>query len=177
MSGPLDYTSLSAAAAQPWTDVTQAVATSIQTAIVLAAAIYAYTQVVEARRSRNASAALYLADRLNDFDAAKRRRILFRDIYPRIASPTREDEIVLGQIANEYHSLGYLVGRGLIDKDMVLALQHAPVIRAWKAMEPWIMKQRVVRGSNYGDYFEELYNLCLQYVARSRPDETINVTE
>lgn len=149
-----------------WTEILQTVAATIQALVVVVAAIYAYRQVGEAKSSRMTTAAIYLAKQVNNQDSALRRRRLFWHIAERIHDPNEEEKLILGVIANEYHSLGYLVKRDILDSETVMGLQAIAVVRAWNAMEPWIIAERAKR-PNYADHFEDLKNMATEYCRKN----------
>lgn len=59
-----------------WNMVT-AIATGIQAIVVIIAAVFAFYQVREANRARRDAVALALIERLNDVEAAQRRRRVY----------------------------------------------------------------------------------------------------
>jgi hypothetical protein len=55
-----------------------------------------------------------------------------------------------------YDDLGKLVAHGIIDEDLVIGSYGYGIMWAWKALEPFIRAQRVLNGTNYNIYFEDL---------------------
>lgn len=152
------------------------IAGCIQTVIMAVAAVFALRQLKQAETTRRSQIGFHFVNRLNDVAARKRRY----EVYGKICKkkPTRlstKDEETLGLVANEFHSLGYMVSCGLVDKDLVLGLYYGTVARLWRAMLPWIEIQRNKRGTRYAEYFEYLAVLSEEYIQLSRPAETVRL--
>lgn len=145
----------------------------MQTIIMTLATIYALKQLKESETTRRSQIGFYFVSRLNDATARKRRYEVYgRICRKKITKLSKKDEEILGLVANEFHSLGYMVNCELVDKDLVLGLYYGTVARLWKAMVPWITIQREKRGTKYAEYFEYLAILSEEYIELKRPTES-----
>lgn len=154
-----------------WSPVIGAAAGAVQAIVVIVAAVYAYRQVRESRNARRADVTLQLLERLNDERVTLRKRRMYQVVAKRIDHPRDRDERLLSQIANEYHAIGYVLKLGLIDSEVILGIHYGSVCRAWRVMQPWIMKQREARGTLYAEYFEYLRDEAKEYMRQKRPRE------
>lgn len=160
-----------AATSLTWEAVT-AIATVAQAIVVIVAAIFAYYQVREANRTRRDAVALALIERLNDAEAGRRRRRIYAMSAKQVLRPSERELADMSQVANEFHALGFLLKRGVVDEATVLGLHYGAVTRAWSVLSPWIMEQRKRRGTLYAEYFEHLKDRAALYIAKERPAET-----
>lgn len=157
-----------------WNMVT-AIATGIQAIVVIIAAIFAFYQVREANRARRDAVALALIERLNDVEAAQRRRRVYSLKPKQVLCPSEQQLSDMGQVANEFHALGFLLKQGVVDERTVLGLYYGAATRGWAVLSPWIMKQRAKRGTLYAEYFEYLKDRAAIYIKEDRPGESPQV--
>ena len=149
-----------------------AICTIVQAVVVTVALIYAANQLRESRRSRDAAIALHLIEQLNLKESVERRHKVNRSIAPRIMEDRKKDHLVLVHVANEFHSLGYLIHRGIVDdEELVIDLYYNSILNTWRIMKPWIAAERVRRKNvYYAQYFEFLSQRALIFRDKHRPE-------
>jgi hypothetical protein len=150
-----------------------AAAVVAQTLILTIGLVYGLRQVQEARRAREASVILDVFQRLHSREASARRHRLYRDLKqaPRPLSAELENDV--RQTINEFDLLGYLTLQKVVPKSAVLSIYYATTIRVWNATFPYIAEQRQARGTTYGQYFEQLAEICRVETAERRPLEQV----
>jgi hypothetical protein len=148
-----------------------AIAAAIQTAILAAAAYYAFTQVKEARRVRSLNILLSLRHEIDSPDSRQNRRALFNELPEDLTSPlTDEQDRVVDRVVVEYDNIASLVIDGFIDFDLIASRYGESTERSWKRTEPWIQKERIRRNNApYVPYFEEFAKQCVEYNMRRHP--------
>jgi len=150
-----------------------AAAAVAQTLLLAIGLVYGLRQVQEARRTREASVILDVFQRLHSREASARRHRLYRDAVRAQRSLSADLEDDIRQTVNEFDLLGYLTLNKVVPRSAVLRLYYATTIRVWNATSPYIQEQREMRGTSYGQYFEQLVQICLVETAEHRPLETV----
>ena len=153
--------------------VVAAVATLLQTIVVIVAAIFGVHQLNESRRSRGVTAALDIFNRIHNREASQRRWRLYREIGPAYPDITHEQELVMQDVISDMYYLGYLVEEKLVEFRLVAGLYYGTAIRCWRACEPYIRDERARRGTKFAHYFEKFYLRCVEYMAEEHPDEYV----
>jgi hypothetical protein len=143
--------------------IVAAVAAVIQTVIVAVAAAYGLVQLSEAKRSRRMSAVMPIFERLHDAEATERRRLLYQEIAPAFPNLSPAQESIIQEVISDFHFVGYLVEKRLIEFHLVADLYYGTVVRCWQACEPYVQRDRQRRGTRYAAYFESFYYRCLEY--------------
>jgi hypothetical protein len=157
--------------------VVAAVAAVVQTIIVTLVAGYGVVQLVEARRARRVSAIMPIFERLHSPEATARRRRLYQEIGPAGDTLTPEQETVLQAVIADFYFVGYLVEKELVEFRLMADLYYGTVVRCWQICEPYIMRDRVRRGTYYASYFETFYRRCVDYREKHRADEVVQTFE
>jgi len=55
-----------------------------------------------------------------------------------------------------YDDLGKFVAHGIVEEDLIIGSYGHSVMWAWDALQPFILAQRSIDGTNYNIYFEDL---------------------
>lgn len=147
--------------------VASAIATCVQTVILLGAAYFAVGQVREAGRSRKLAILMPLRYDIDSPAARHNRYMLFNELPEDLTSLDGAQDSVVDRVVVEYDHLGQLVRAQLIDFKLV-ALWYAPSTeRCWRRVRPWVEQERERRGgASFAVAFEELAQRCIKYNAR-----------
>src|SRR5262245_33167898 len=142
-------------------DAIGAVSTAVGTVVVIVGGIYAYFQVVAARRGRHLTILLSFQEKYHSIPAREFRRRLLKG---ELGAPDELDPESLAD--DDFHRfwephdqlevIGVLVERGLLDFDLVLACFHRSPPMVWEAVGPYIRKRRQTASPHEGRNFERL---------------------
>lgn len=65
-------------------------------------------------------------------------------------------------------SIGVLIAYGVIDAEIMITIIGYRAQQIWSVLEPFVRREREIRGSSYGDYFEDFVSRCCR-----TPPETL----
>ena len=155
-----------------WTAIA-AVAAAIQTAILAAAAFYAFTQVREAQRTRLLSVLIALRQDIDTPESRRNRYMLFNELPDDLTSPlTVEQDLVVDRVVREYENIARLIENGFIDFNLMADFYGNSAERSWKRVEPWIQKERARRNNTtYAPDFEKFAQKCIEYNTQKHGEE------
>lgn len=147
--------------------VASAVATCVQTVILLTAAYFAVGQVKEASRARKLAILMPLRYDIDSPAARNNRYVLFNDLPEDLTSLDDAQDKVVDRVVVEYDNLGQLVRAKLIDFKLLASLYAPSTERCWRRVKPWVEKERDRRGgAPYADALEDFAERCIQYNER-----------
>ena len=145
-------------------------ATVVQGIIVVIAAIYAYSQVREATRSRDLQATIELFELLGADDIKEiRRRLSTLSTKPEELSDEQWFEIE--KVSNSYNRAGLLVAHGLLDEDILQDLFAETILLSWEKFSPYIQYERKRRFGRYQNYFEYLAKRSQNFLQQRYPGQ------
>jgi hypothetical protein len=131
-----------------------AISAACGTLIVLAAAVYAYLQVREARLARTMSILWAFHDRYHSDPLRTFRRRLIGGELGGLDQLDAADIGMLANLIDQLEFLGILVNRKLLDFDLVVTVFPYSPPRVRKAVESYILPRRR-QPPHYGAHFEE----------------------
>jgi hypothetical protein len=138
-----------------------AISTAVGAVIVLAAGLYARSQVSEARLSRNVTLLLEFQRQYHSWESRELRFRLFSGEFgdaetfdPKTLPPPDNHRLLM--LFDQLDFLGLLVDRKLIDFDLVLSSFHLTPPRIWDIARPYILRRRSKGSPLLGIYFERL---------------------
>ncbi|MEW2391049.1 hypothetical protein AB0933_22110 [Streptomyces venezuelae] len=138
-----------------------AVSAAVGTVFVISASFFAYSQIKEARLSRNVQLLLSFQEK---YHASAARHFRLRLIRGEFGSPENFNPATMS--SDDYHSfwqlhdqlemLGVLVEKKLLAFDLVLACFHRSPPQVWAAIEPYILDRRTRASPLESVHFERL---------------------
>lgn len=149
-----------------------AIATCIQTVILIAASYYALNQFREARRARVLAILMPLRYEIDGPESRENRFKLFNELPEDLTSLTREQDLVVDQVVVEYDNLGKLIRVGLVDFEVLASMYSLSTERCWRRVAPWVAKERERRGGGlYAEPFQMFAERCIEYNAQTHTEE------
>ena len=158
--------------------VIASIAQTIEAIAVVAALLYAWQQVREARRESNLGAIWEIFNELSSEEMNNARKIVYqnRELYQQLADGQGLDAIPhevrhnATKVANNLNRIGYVVYKGLIPEDLLLDNNKYVIARSWIALEPYVRYVREVRKEDsFLQYFEYLAERVFDnYVSRDK---------
>jgi uncharacterized protein (DUF2235 family) len=149
----------------------------IQTIAVIAALIYGWQQIRDARRESNLGAAWQIFAELSDEQQRQARGYVYR--HREQFEALSQDPATLyaldrgawdaaHSVGNTFNRIGYLVHRRLLSEDLVLEGYGHIIARCWIVLERFVYAIRERRGEDqFQKYFEYLANRYFaQYASR-----------
>ncbi|MFJ7292823.1 DUF4760 domain-containing protein [Streptomyces collinus] len=138
-----------------------AVSAAVGTVFVITASFFAYSQIKEARLSRNVQLLISFQEKYHSQAARHFRRRLISGEFgpPEQFNPTRmsaEDFHSFWQLHDQLEMLGVLVEQRLLAFDLVVSCFHRSPPQVWAAIEPYIMDRRIHASPLEGVHFERL---------------------
>lgn len=147
--------------------VASAIATYVQTVILLGAAYIAVGQVREASRARKLAILMPLRYDIDSPAARHNRYVLFNELPEDLMTLDGAQDSVVDRVVVEYDNLGQLVRAHLIDFKLVASWYAPSAERCWRRVKPWVEKERARRGgAPFAVAFEEFAQRCINYNAR-----------
>lgn len=138
-----------------------AISAAVGVMIVLAAGIYARSQVGEARLSRNVTLLIEFQRQYHSWESRELRSRFFSGEFgdadsfdPDMLQPPDNHRLLM--LLDQLDFLGILVYRKLIDFDLVLASFHVTPPRIWDIAKPYILRRRRTGTPLLGIHFEQL---------------------
>ncbi|MEU8893524.1 hypothetical protein [Streptomyces sp. NPDC048442] len=127
----------------------------------ITASFFAYSQIKEARLSRNVQLLLSFQEKYHAPAARKFRRRLISGEFgsPEIFDPANmssDDYHSFWQLHDQLEMLGVLVEKKLLAFDLVLACFHRSPPQVWAAIEPYILERRTRASPLESVHFERL---------------------
>jgi hypothetical protein len=156
----LQRDSLELVVSEAWAAIA-AISAAVSALVVLAAAVYARSQVDEARLNRHMALLLAFQDKYHSLPSREFRRRLLEGNFgsPSDFDPdklNKEDFHNFWQLHDQLEVLGVLVERRLLDLDLVIACFHRSPPMVWEAIRPYIEKRRKFASPIEGRHFELL---------------------
>jgi len=150
-----------------------AIAAAIQTAILAAAAFYAFTQVREAQRTRLLSVLIALRQDIDTTESRSNRYTLFNELPDDLTSPLpAEQDLVVDRVVREYENIARLIENGFIDFNLMADFYGNSAERSWRRVEPWIQKERARRNNTtYAPDLEKFAQKCIKHNAQKHGQE------
>jgi len=148
--------------------VIASIAQTIEAIAVVAALLYAWQQVREARRGSDLGAMWEIFNELSSEEMNNARKIVYQNwkLYQQLGEGQGLDAIPTEarhnatKVANNLNRIGYVVHKGLIPEDLLLDNNRYVIARSWKALKPYVKhlrKEREDAGERgFMEYFEHL---------------------
>ena len=153
---------------QNLTGIFGAVAATIGTAAVFAAAYFAYQELDEVSKSRHIDVADRLFDELNDPENIEARRRIYQNINEKpetgLSKLSDEDRDAMKKVLNSLDRVAFLTQDGWIPDELVMPWMHPMIAKSWEKLEPYVIYERKRRAEPY--YYEhagKLAERCLKW--------------
>lgn len=158
-------------------EIVTATCSVIQTGLLCVAAIYGFRQVREARRNRQLTAAFPLFNAINSRESVERRRALYLKVPKDASAANTEEKLLVNDVINQLDFLGYLTRVENLELEIVLGLYYGTIIRCWQHSTPYVLEERIVRGTHFAEHFEWIANRALEYQDKRHPFETVQAAK
>lgn len=138
-----------------------ATASAVQAIVVVIAAVYAFMQVRESRRSSDLASLTHLYAQIDSDSAREDRRRLHNELPSDLTKELTADQYaLLYRVVGTFNFLGDLIANNLIDFELVACSHARPISRNWQRLEPWVRQQRE-HEAKFAAAFELLGAKCL----------------
>lgn len=73
--------------------------------------------------------------------------------FRNLPEPAKTHVITLSHF---FDNLAVLVANGIVDEKLIISFMGESIDKAWVVLEPYILRERELRGGEYQEYFEDL---------------------
>ena len=148
----------------------EAIAGFVAAGIVFGAAIFAYVQLREMKRRRNADVVVEIYRELRNREAIETLRFIYRVEPEEVEHLPDQQRLDIERMCDRFEMLGILVCEGSIAESLALELILGSPLRCWRQLCPYIQRRRGPPGrGHYARYFEDYARRSIKYQIKNEP--------